>query len=467
MQQRIYVCSAVILVLWSAGLSAQQQPPSPVVTAAATGARVEEVIELVGSIQAERTSMVGSQESGLVEELDARRGDYVEQGQLICRLNSDTLQFQLEEARATLESLQQTLAELQAGTRSEIIDQLKAVVEERRQEKRKWEIEKDRIEQARQANAATETEVETTDAEYLAADSRLAAAKATLAEAVKGPRKEEIARARAQVVSQEAVVARLEDQLAKSSIRAPFAGFLIRDLVEVGQWVNTGGSIVEMIDVSSVLARVDIPEQSIAFIQVGDDSEVFVEALDQRVVGTVARVIPAADPNARTFPVEVRLPNEQGMIKPGMFCRAKFPAGPTIDAVVVPKGALTELGPMTAVYVVIDNQAQPMPVETGIPDGTNIAVFGPVAPGMPVVVRGNERLFPGAPVQVTEGPPSLDSSQMQGGPGGPGGQGGPGGPGGQGDPGNVGMPGGAPDQQPPAGEQQDQPTGDTAGGGQS
>jgi RND family efflux transporter MFP subunit len=206
-----------------------------------------------------------------------------------------------------------------------------------------------------------------------------------------------------EVAEQESVVARMIDELRKTCVIAPFDGRVVMRHAELGQWLPQGGAVVDLVDLSSALVRVDVHESAIAHVEPGQPAQVFVEALKQSFSGTVKHVIPQADQDARSFPVEVEVPNEDGRLKAGMFAQATVITGLEEEMVAVPKDAVVEFNGAPHVAMVMPNPnpreggfvAVRVPVTTGADVDDWIAITsGNVYPGMELVVRGTERIMP-------------------------------------------------------------------------
>jgi len=383
-----------------------QMPAAKVVAQHAEMRRLPATMPLVATIEPVVRSVIGSEVQGLVVEMPARQGDRIEKGLVVCRLNDDTLSAGLASARARLGALQAHLEELEAGTRAEELARLKAAYEEAKARYQQWTAEKQRIERLKETGTSNEKEIYDTEAGYLAAEQRMFSAQAQHEEAVNGPRAEVIAQARFAVAEQAAVVERTERDLAKTAIRAPFTGFVVKRETEVGQWVQRGGSIVEMIDLSSVLVTVDAPENAFPYVGTDDQATVLVDALGEVFTGRVKHVIWQADVAARTFPVQIEIDNSDVKLKGGMLAWATVTTGPDTEAVAVPKDAVDVRQGTSCVCVVTPTgqgiMAMPTSVTTGADVDDWIAITsGNIAPGALVVVRGNERILFPSPVQVT------------------------------------------------------------------
>ena len=96
-----------------------QQPPAPVVVSRVVEREIVAARPFVGSVEAARVSVVGSEVEGLVEEYLVDEGRRVEQGAPLARLRTKLLETRLAAARALLDSRKQELAELENGSRPE------------------------------------------------------------------------------------------------------------------------------------------------------------------------------------------------------------------------------------------------------------------------------------------------------------------------------------------------------------
>jgi len=392
--------TALIMLAASVAAVHAQMPPVRVTVGKAKMIDAPASMTLVGTVYPLRASTVASEVPGIAKDMPARQGDRVEAGGLICKLNDDVLSYRLAEERSELKRLRAQHEELLAGTRKERLARLEAVRDEAVAEFERWRFEMERIRRLFESGDSNEKEFEDTRASYLAAQRRKIAADAEYDEAVAGPRVERIAQAAHEVTAQQAVVNRLESDLGKTSIRAPFVGYVSRRLTEVGEWVQVGGDVVELVDLSSVLVRADAPESVLAFLVRGADARVWIDALGRSFDGRVKHVIPSADLSARTFPVEVEVANESGLLAAGQFARVTVAAGPDERVVAVPKDAIVERDGISSVGLLVpgrDGQWKGVltPVAVGLDVADWITITSEnIEPGMTVVVRGTERIMP-------------------------------------------------------------------------
>lgn len=392
------------------------QPPVPVVAGRAATMELAAGQAFVGTVLPARTSDVGSAVDGRLVEFPIVDGQHVAEGEAIAGLLRGLLEIERQGALAELERRRQVLAELRAGSRPEEIDQARALVAGVEARSAYARSRLARLGRLAERGTSTVDELQDAQTGLQATEAELAGAKATLALAEAGPRGEQVAQAAAAVAVQEAELERIDDQLAKHTIRSPFAGWVVERFTEKGQWVARGGLVARIAELSRVKIVAQVPELSVRFLKPGADVRLEFDATPgQAWVGRVARVVPQADLLSRSFPVEVALENRvvdgEPMLKGGMLARVWLPVGKTGSATVVPKDAVV-LGVARPFVYVIDGQsgtgmgtARPVEVSLGAAVEGHVEVRGGVEAGQLVVTRGNERLRPGMAVAFSEPAP--------------------------------------------------------------
>ncbi|MEK7863669.1 MAG: efflux RND transporter periplasmic adaptor subunit, partial [Chloroflexota bacterium] len=319
-------------------------PASPVRYTEAREAPVRRVIQLSGSVESRISSLVATEVQGLGEELAAREGDVVRLGQRLARLRTTSLELRLraseaehKEARSRHRQAERNLARMQELFDSKIAS-------------------RSQYDDAQSEHDAWEGKVE-----------RLAAE-----------------------------IDRIRHDLERSTIVATFAGTVVAKRTDVGEWLAIGAPVLEMVSLHELEVRIEVPERHFSSLNPGATATVTFDALPGlSVSGRVSAIIPRADPQARTFPVKVRIGNRDGRIGVGMLAQVSLPAGESYRATVVPKDAVIRQGTEQVVFTIngsgaVDRAA----VTTGAGLGEWIVVEGPVRPGQKVVTRGNERLQP-------------------------------------------------------------------------
>lgn len=359
---------AMVLTGLAPGAQAQPSeggpPPASVVVDAARMERVEGLREVTGALRAVRRSLVAAEAGGRVLELTVAEGDEIEAGAVIARLDEAIVRLERDQAVA------------QIAVRE-------ATVREREAELEKTERDLSRLRELQQRSSASQNEVLDAQTAVVAAEARLQEARAEL----------EVAR------SAEALAA---ERLANMQVTAPFTGRVVTKRTEVGQWVREGEPVVELVQLDEIEAWLDVPERFVNRLSTtGAVVQVRVQALGETLRGTVAQIVPAADPLSRIFPVRVRLANDQGLLRPGMSATGLAPTGQDVDVLTVHKDAILrdEGGPY--LYFNAGGAAVAARIEELFPIGGRVAIRSrQIQPGTEIVVEGNERLFPGQPLQT-------------------------------------------------------------------
>jgi RND family efflux transporter MFP subunit len=407
------VCVACIAsVVVSNAFAQPPQGPVPVVAGRAATMPLASGQSFVGTVIPARTSDVGSAVDGRLVDFPIVDGQHVAEGEPIAGLLRGLLEIERAGAVAELDRRRQVLAELEAGSRPEEVEQARAAVAgfEARLAYAKSRL--TRLDRLAARGTSTQDELQDAQTELQAIEAQLRGGRAALALVEAGTRREQIAQAAAAAAVQEAEVERIDDQLAKHTIRAPFAGWVVERFTEKGQWVTRGGLIARIAELERVKVVAQVPEMSIRFLRPGAEVRLeFDAAPEQSWVGQVARVVPQADLLSRSFPVEVLLENRVidgvPVLKGGMLARAWLPVGQTGSVTVVPKDAVV-LGVARPFVYCIDQTAttaggvtgtvRPVEVALGATVEGQVEVRNGIEPGQLVVTRGNERLRPGAVV---------------------------------------------------------------------
>lgn len=394
-------------------LAFAQMPPAKVTVAEVIERDLSAGRAFVGTVEARRHSSIGSAVSGRVIEFLVNEGDRVTKGQPLAKLLTRNVEIQIAAAKAEHELRKHELLELNNGARKEERNEAEARMQAASAAMKLAQTKHARVKGLIERNAATREEIDEMTSAFETATAMHLAAKAAHDLVVAGPRAERIAQAEARAEAAEEEVNRLLDILEKHTIKSPFAGYVVAEHTEEGQWIESGRLVAEVVEVDPIEIRVAVQESYIPRLSLGMSARIDVEALpSQTFVGTVAAIVPKADEKSRTFPVRVALKNQQQsdgtpLLKPGMFAKVELPVDQKSHVLLVPKDSLVLGGPQPMIYVVaLDDKTKkktvrPVPVQLGIAMNSWIEVRGELKAKQEVVVEGNERLRPGTEI-VTE-----------------------------------------------------------------
>lgn len=175
------------------------------------------------------------------------------------------------------------------------------------------------------------------------------------------------------------------------TIYAPSGGSVVERKVTRGQYINSGDPLFTVADLGTVWVKADVYEFQLPQIRPGQAVEITSQALPNKVLrGRVDFIEPEANPQTRTIPIHVHVPNPGMQLRPGMFIRAKFISPGERDTVVVPRSAVLDTGTRKLVYVATSEGVfEAREIQTGVPSEERYPVFAGLRPGEEVVTSGN------------------------------------------------------------------------------
>jgi membrane fusion protein, multidrug efflux system len=209
----------------------------------------------------------------------------------------------------------------------------------------------------------------------------------------------DLERAQAAARSADAQYRLQSTRLARTTVRAPFAGVVGQRFVSLGDYVTTGTRLLSLQTVNPMRAAFQVPERFARDLKRGQEVQFRVGAIPGRdFAGEVDFVDPVVQLPGRTILVKARVPNAQRLLQPGMFIEARLVTAVRPQAVVVPEDAVVPLQGADFIWVVAEGKATRRQVGLGVRTTGFVEVRSGVDAGEQVVVGGLELLFPGAPV---------------------------------------------------------------------
>lgn len=337
---KVIIAGVLVLALGGGGaavmLASKGKAPGKSDTATVEEGPLAVAVAETGTIEPLTKVEVKSRVAGQVAKLLVDVGDRVEKGQLLIQLDTTDMERQLAQANADRDMVRARLAMLEAGARTEEIQEARAQLDQAEAAYLRSEAEHLRSQSAIKAQTITTREAEAARNDFEAARAQREAARARLARLKAGARPEEIQEARAQLTKSEVALSAAQDQLDYASIRSPMAGTVIKRGIEVGEMVSPGvsataqgTSMLTVADLDRLILKSSLNQIDIGKVKKGLKVEVRVDSAPGKVfVGAVHKVAPAAEAaknsqdGMQTFPIETMLTTDSGAdadtLKPGM-----------------------------------------------------------------------------------------------------------------------------------------------------
>jgi membrane fusion protein (multidrug efflux system) len=207
----------------------------------------------------------------------------------------------------------------------------------------------------------------------------------------------------------EAQVALAQAQLQRMKIVAPFDGVSGLRSVAVGDYVKDGADMVTIEDLSQVLVDFRLPERFIARVKPGQVVDVSLDAIPGRqFTGRVDALDSLIDANGRSLLVRARLDNPGGLLKSGLFARARIVFARRENALTVPEEALVPQGGKQYLIKVVDGPtgkvSQRIEANIGLRLPGRVEILDGLTVGDKVVTAGQTRLMRGdaLPLKVVD-----------------------------------------------------------------
>lgn len=209
----------------------------------------------------------------------------------------------------------------------------------------------------------------------------------------------DLERAEANARSAAAALSVLQLQIARSTVRAPFAGVVGQRFVSVGDYVTTGTRLLTLQTVDPQRAVIEVPERHAVSLRPGQTVAFTVAAAPGRTFNAQVDFIdPVVQTANRTIMVKARAPNPNRVLRPGMFVEARLATATRMNAIVVPEDAVQPLRTANVVWVTDGGKASRRVVQLGARSQGVVEVLSGVKAGELVVVGGLERMAEGMPV---------------------------------------------------------------------
>lgn len=323
-----------------------ERPPAPVVLGEATTTNLAPSVDVPGTVVSRFDARLSSELSAKLQWI-AEVGTKVKEGDAVARL--DVVNFRLQEMEAESRV---------AKEKARVVFLLS---------------EKARLERLSESNLSAKSQLDQTISDLAVAESDQAIAEAQLGQA--------------------------KVAMYVTQIRAPFDGIVTERLRNIGERLNISDEVVRLVDPNSIEVVARAPLNTVNYVSENDTLTMRNDYRDG--AGTVRTIVPFGNPQSHMF--EVRLNVDPEFWTVGESVRLSMPTAEAKEVLTVPRDALVLRREGASVFRINEESvAEQIAVITGLGAGNRIEVIGELSPGDRVVIRGAERLAPGAVVDIKE-----------------------------------------------------------------
>jgi len=368
----------------------EAEAPAPVQVAAVTQAAIRRMVAGDGVLFAKDQASVSPKVAAPVSKFYVNRGDHVKAGQLLATLENRDLIAAANEARGAVAQAESNLRSTQGATVPEAMIKAQGDLDAARQARDAAQKVFASRQELYEQKALARRQVDEAQVSFVQASANFRAAEEHLRALESVSRDEQLKAAAAQVEAAKSHLQSLEAQAAYSQIHSPIAGVVADRPIYAGELANPGTALLTVIDISTVVARVNVPQAEAGPVRIGQQAVITQPDSDQELTGKVIVVSPATDANTTTIQVWVEIANPAGRLKPGASVHAAIATESYKAATVVPVAAILpgEEGGTAVLTVSADSVAHRLPVKTGIRERDRVQILSGVSPGEEVVVVG-------------------------------------------------------------------------------
>jgi multidrug efflux pump subunit AcrA (membrane-fusion protein) len=356
-------------------------------------------VTVSGTIKAILEVAVTSTITERIAHVHADTGQRVTQGQLLITLDDTLSKLNLKQAQASLLEAKEILTRLRNGSRQEDIDAAKAHLQQVKADYKLREIELNRQKQLYQEQAASLQHLQDAQAAFDGSSAAVDAAEAQYQLVLKGPRQEDIRIAEAQTTLAEIAVEQAKNHLDDHYLKAPCNGVVSLRRAEAGDVVENNKPICKVLDTDKMYLELDVSELYISKLNVGMAVDVTVDALPGKTfTGKISQINPVANQSDRSYLTRIVMDNADGLLRSGMFARAKIIIGKAAQAVVIPYDAARKQGQQY--YVLVkdqNNTAQRVDITAGELFDNMLEVTQGLSAGDEIITLGSD-IAPGVKV---------------------------------------------------------------------
>lgn len=158
----------------------------------------------------------------------------------------------------------------------------------------------------------------------------------------------------------------LEEQLAKTTIKAPISGVVDNIFLKEGEFSAPSVPILRIVNANDIKLVADVPENYAASIKAGTIVTVKFPALNKTIQSKIINVGEVINPSDRSFKVEIALVNTEKLFKPNMLATVEIKDYERKDAVVIPRNAIMKGEEEEFVFIAQNNVAKKISIKTGL-----------------------------------------------------------------------------------------------------
>jgi RND family efflux transporter MFP subunit len=350
-------------------------------------------LELSGTIHPIEQATLSTRVTGRITQLRLEAGDRFQQGDVLAQIDVMDMTAQTSQALSGVAQAQAEVARSQAT-----LNQLESQRLEAEAALRLAQLSQGRMSQLYAEGAIAQAQLDEANTALDEAIARVAQTDAGIQQAQAA-----IAQAIAAVDQARSGVTSASVNESYGTVIAPFDGVVVQKLAYEGEMATPGTALLAIENPSRLQLEISVPEENLRFVRVGQPVDVQVDAVGQTFRSTIQQIVPAADPNSRSFLIKIPLSGSDQLIS-GMFGRISLVLGEPQTTILIPETALLQRGQLQGVYVVDTEGTESVAVlrwvKTGEQEDGQIEIVSGLSTGDRLITNNITQLSDGQSIMI-------------------------------------------------------------------
>ncbi len=342
------------------------------------------------TLEAYQQGIVTSKIAAKVVAVSVENGQYVNAGDTIATLDDQDIQNNIKTAQARVEVSQQQVNSTQQQLNSSqvTLQKLQILMDDaqRNYDRQKTLFDGGAISKTDLESA--EKALNTSKADYSSGLASIESAKAS------------IESSKASLEAQKVNLQKAQNDLANTVIKAPISGVISDKTLNVGQMASRGAALAKVNDISSVYATIQVPQEKITGVKIGQAATITVDGNDKTYDGTIEAMDSAADATTRVFNCKVKIDNGDKSLLPGIFGKVQLISEEKAQVITVPISALAGNEGDYSVFLNDNGTAKKQKITIGETNENNVEVTDGIKEGDQVICTNISTLQEGSEVDA-------------------------------------------------------------------
>jgi RND family efflux transporter MFP subunit len=337
------------------------------------------------TLEAAEQGIINSKISAKVISLSVENGQYVNAGDTIVTLDTQDIENNIKSSESQLNVTQQQLNSAEVS-----LKKLKTNLDDatRNYDRQKTLYEKGGISKA--DFEAAEKTLNNAQADYETGNVTIETSKAN-------------------IEVQKVSIANLHDNLNNAVIKAPISGIISDKSVNIGQMVSPGTALAKVNDISSIYGKIQVPQDKISGVKIGQAATVNLEGSDKTYNGTVQNIGLSADVSTRVFDCKVKIDNSDKSLLPGVYGKVELLSNEKTEMIVLPINSLVGNEGDYSVFINDNGAAKKQKVTIGETKENNVEIISGIKDGDQVVCSNVSTLQDGDAVEAVSSENSTEA----------------------------------------------------------